>query len=93
MTRDQRQKIKKRYGMTQDDYESMLRDQDGACAICTNVQDERTQKQRLFMIDHCHTHGHVRGLLCISCNTRLGGLEDASWFQRAQDYLNRRGKQ
>lgn len=92
MTSDQKQKLKKRYQMTPEEYQGLLEDQNGTCAICTKVADNRTQKQRLMMIDHCHTHGHVRGLLCISCNTRLGGLEDASWFQKAQDYLERRGK-
>lgn len=93
MTSDQKQKLKKRYKLTPEKYQELLEDQNGNCAICTKVADARSTKQRLMMVDHCHTHGHVRGLLCISCNTRLGGLEDASWFQRAQDYLNRRGKQ
>ena len=38
-------------------------------------------------IDHCHTTGKVRGLLCHRCNTRLGGLDDKQWRDAAFRYL------
>lgn len=90
MTPHARQKLKRRYRITMEEYQELLEKQGGACGLCSNVRDERTQKQRLLVVDHCHVTGDVRGLLCISCNTRLGGLEDQPWFERAQSYLRRR---
>jgi len=59
-----------RYGLTLDDYNQMLRRQNGACAICKKPQEET----RLY-VDHCHTTHHVRALLCPKCNTTVGQLE------------------
>jgi hypothetical protein len=58
------------YGMTLEDYDVMLAQQDGACAIC-----RRKPKERL-VVDHCHATGQVRGLLCAKCNTGLGLYQD-----------------
>jgi hypothetical protein len=59
--------------------------QDGRCAICGRKTD------RLF-VDHCHTRGHVRGLLCQTCNTFLGWYEKkADTILRFQAYLEDRG--
>jgi len=46
--------------------------QDGRCAICECKQSENRQ----FAIDHDHTTGHIRGLLCGRCNTMLGFARD-----------------
>jgi hypothetical protein len=58
------------YGLTQADYELMYADQEGKCAICT-----RTNGDKAFHVDHCHTTNKVRGLLCHQCNWYLGTLE------------------
>src|SRR5229473_1054186 len=58
------------YGLTAQDLERMLIEQDGACAICT-----RRPALRLC-IDHCHATQKVRGLLCDNCNIALGLLDD-----------------
>jgi hypothetical protein len=60
-----------------------LRDmQAGCCAICHECGGEE------LVIDHCHETGHVRGLLCIGCNTGLGLLGDSSGLiGQAYDYL------
>jgi hypothetical protein len=58
------------YRMTLEDYDVMLAQQDGACAIC-----RRKPKERL-VVDHCHATGQVRGLLCAKCNSGLGFYQD-----------------
>lgn len=61
----------KRYGITTDDYTRMFEEQDGACAIC-----KRPPTDKRLAIDHCHTTGKVRGLLCGPCNVSLGQFGD-----------------
>ena len=75
--------IKKKYGINEDQYQSLLLKQQGVCAICQRYQ----RKQRLS-IDHSHRTGIVRGLLCTRCNRNIGRFFD-SWqmLQRAADYL------
>lgn len=61
-----------RYGITLKEYEEMEKKQEGRCAIC-----EGKQKKKLH-VDHCHTTGKVRGLLCNRCNLGIGQLGDTS---------------
>lgn len=75
----------KKYGITADDYMKMLEEQDYRCAICG-----RSPKNRRLNIDHCHKRGHVRGLLCFSCNYGLGFFFDKiASFEKAVEYLKR----
>lgn len=60
--------LKYRYGLTVDQYEKMVEDQDGRCKICT-------RESKLF-VDHCHETGKIRGLLCNPCNAGMGYLQD-----------------
>jgi hypothetical protein len=62
----------KRYGITLEQYEKMYAKQNGVCKICKNPCVTRN----LLSVDHCHTTGKVRGLLCVKCNTALGMLND-----------------
>jgi len=71
-----------RYGLTPEAFDAMLVKQGGACAICT----EALSAPR---VDHCHTTGKVRGLLCHACNIRLSGLEDAEFQRAARAYLDK----
>lgn len=78
---DKRRRLKSKYGITEEAVEAMREAQGGRCAIC-----ER-KTTRLF-VDHCHTKGHVRGLLCQTCNTFLGWYEKkADTILRFQAYL------
>ena len=56
-----------------DDYEKMLAAQGGGCAICGTTD---TSPWSCFCVDHDHTSGEVRGLLCRACNTCIGQAED-----------------
>jgi hypothetical protein len=73
---------RKRYGITLRDYEAMLAKQGGACAICGSRA--AGPKQQAFAVDHCHDTLTVRGLLCITCNAKLGWLW---WFERYRDRI------
>ncbi len=59
------------YGITLEDYDRMLEAQQGCCAICSS----KPEMKRLA-VDHNHSTGKVRGLLCDLCNRALGLLKD-----------------
>lgn len=63
----------KYYGLTVKQYDSMLQQQNGCCAICGRYWS--AFKKRLH-IDHDHMTNKVRGLLCTNCNTAIGLLND-----------------
>jgi hypothetical protein len=65
----QRNRILAKYGLTLEDYNKMLREQDGVCAICS-------RRQNPLHVDHNKRTGEVRGLLCMPCNTGLGFFGD-----------------
>lgn len=85
--------LKKRYGITADQYRSMWDAQGGCCAICGNPEktmDPRFKGIRRLAVDHCHKTGKVRGLLCYLCNNGMGKLgEDPRVLRAAADYLER----
>lgn len=74
---------KSKYGIEPQEYKRMVESQKGACAICSEQMGERPH------IDHDHETGFVRELLCSGCNSRLSGLENASFMERAIAYLEK----
>lgn len=82
-------KTPSKYGITNDIYLAMVASQNGKCAICGNesLPTKHRGKGKLY-IDHDHTTGIVRGLLCARCNTGIGFLkDDCAILQNAIDYL------
>ena len=76
-----------RYGLTVADYDRMLAEQGGGCAICGSTEGGRGDAH--LVVDHDHTTGKVRGLLCHACNTGIGLFNDsASLTLSATQYLN-----
>jgi hypothetical protein len=74
--------LKKKYGIDQNGYMQLFKKQNGKCAICQKTQS------RAFDVDHCHSTGKVRGLLCTSCNRMLGHAhDDVSKLKAAIEYL------
>ncbi|MFN2503529.1 MAG: endonuclease VII domain-containing protein, partial [Acidimicrobiales bacterium] len=59
--------LKRKYGLSLEEYDAMLADQGGGCAICQRSADP---------VDHDHGTGLIRGLLCFTCNNALGDFED-----------------
>lgn len=81
----QRERLFKKYGITQQQYEEILKSQNGCCAICKTKKNGRKKN---FVIDHDHNTGTVRGLLCTQCNAGLGNFKDSPiLLRKAKDYL------
>lgn len=71
-----------RYKITIEDYNKMLKEQDGVCAIC------KMKSKKKLHVDHCHVFLKVRGLLCGSCNRGLGMFkENPVILQKAINYI------
>jgi len=66
-------KIRREFGLTQEEYERMLKVQAGVCILCGKDGVETGRKR--LAIDHCHATGLIRGLLCGLCNRQLGWVE------------------
>lgn len=74
----------KTYGLTEQDIKELYVKHNAACAIC--FEPETSDKK--LCIDHCHSTGKVRGLLCATCNLMLGKAGDcAERLSRAVVYL------
>lgn len=74
----------KRYGITQEQFNKMLIDQNNMCKICEN-EFKNTKDTH---IDHCHDSNKIRGLLCNSCNIALGQFNDnIEFMENAIKYL------
>lgn len=63
-----------RYGITYEEYEVFVKLQDGVCKICKKFKPSKRFSH--LSVDHCHKTSKVRGLLCSSCNAKLGWLEN-----------------
>lgn len=75
-----------KYGMTSEQFEQRLNEQDGRCAICR-------EPDRKWCVDHDHTTGAVRSILCYCCNIAIGNLQDsAALASAAAGYLTKHGK-
>lgn len=75
-----------KYGITAAQYEQMLAEQGGKCAICGTKEEGRGYEW--LHVDHDHATGAVRGLLCALCNFGLGKFKDnPDWLRRAAEYV------
>ena len=86
--------LKQRYGMSLDEYHSIIANQNFACPIC-QVEISETlgyKGKRLVVVDHNHDTGEVRGILCSMCNMMLGhARESTDILYKAIVYLSERG--
>lgn len=71
--------LKARFGITIEDYDAMFVAQGGRCGIC----DRPPRPERRLAVDHDHSTGDIRGLLCTPCNREL------RYFDGHPDYLER----
>ena len=77
--------LKMRYGITLAQYEELCDAQRGRCLVC------KDDNERL-VVDHCHTSGKIRGLVCGPCNLALGQAKnDPARLVALAKYLWRRG--
>lgn len=71
-----------KYGLTLEQFDALLLRQDNACAICS-------RRHVTLCVDHDHSTGEVRGILCRKCNALLGQVDDdPNLLARAIQYLN-----
>jgi hypothetical protein len=86
-----RHHLKKSYGLTVAEYEKILKEQGGVCAICNKPERMKREGKALRMpVDHDHLTGKLRGLLCHTCNRAIGLLQDdVIVLRRAISYLLR----
>ncbi len=77
--------LKKHYGITLEQFEAMSQAQDNKCGICLQEVNEihKSGRQMPLTVDHCHSTGKVRGLLCGGCNRGLGDFKDNIDFLKA----------
>lgn len=77
------------YDINEVNYAQLLKEQSGVCAICGKEETRKTKYGQVarLSVDHCHESGRVRGLLCQSCNVKLGSLSDPQWLTKALGYL------
>lgn len=74
---------RRKYGLSHDEFLSMVEKQKGQCAICMVVMDSP-------VVDHNHLTGKIRGLLCHNCNVAIGLFADSAFFiERALEYISR----
>lgn len=79
-------RLRKEYGISLEEYNRVLVKQGGVCAICKTSCSRGTN----LVVDHDHTSGKVRGLLCRLCNLAIGNLRDqTNLCLMAAQYLRR----
>jgi hypothetical protein len=77
-------RLRTTYGVSVEQFEQMEAAQGGVCAICSKPNKNGWK----LAVDHCHSTGVIRGLLCSSCNLAIGALGDTSeMLERAIAYL------
>lgn len=75
------------YGITIEDYNNMLREQNYKCYLCGREHVDSLDGQKKLVIDHCHETGKVRKLLCKKCNTTLGLFENEATKNKFLNYI------
>lgn len=76
-------RLKREFGVDLDWYDATVVLQGGVCAIC-----RRKDEARSLSVDHCHSSGVLRGLLCRTCNLMLGSAkDDPAILESAKLYL------
>lgn len=61
-----------KYGITYEEFHAMIDAQDNVCSIC-----KKSNGRQVLYVDHDHKTGRIRGLLCHTCNTFLGRIDDS----------------
>lgn len=80
----------KKYGLEWAEYLRIRSEQNACCAICHRPEDDNRHEQ--LYVDHCHSTGQTRSLLCQKCNFMIGQADDdPSILQKAIDYLKHHG--
>jgi nitrate/TMAO reductase-like tetraheme cytochrome c subunit len=85
--RQRKYTVKKLYGISQEEIDQLMKNQDSLCAICEKLI-AFDGKNTGANVDHCHTTNKVRGILCSSCNLGIGRFnDDITMLFKAINYL------
>ena len=80
--------VLRKYGMTLAEKKKMQDEQGNKCKICLQEFNDKVAS----CVDHCHTTGNIRGLLCRQCNVGLGNFQDNPLaLIKAAEYLEEAG--
>ena len=78
---DRRDRLRRKYGLTEVGLSEIIKAQNGKCALCFRSVE--------LVVDHCHKSGKVRSLLCHRCNISLGWIEShPGIIERIQQYVD-----
>lgn len=81
------------YGISLEEYNAKLKEQGGCCAICRNPERKLSKgglEMQPLCVDHNHTTGKIRGLLCSGCNLAIGNMkENIDYLLSAVTYLRK----
>jgi hypothetical protein len=89
-----RHRLKKRYGMTPEQFYELANAFDGKCFICQremiipNKVTRPVRHGRCAVVDHDHKINEVRGVICNNCNRAIGFLSDSGMLHRAKVYID-----
>jgi len=84
---DRKIHLRRKFGMSLDQYNNLFRKQSGKCAIC---EAHQSSLKVSLSVDHNHNTGTLRGLLCTQCNFALGAMrEDKDSIKAMITYLER----
>lgn len=87
------QEAARRYNITVGEILNLREEQGNRCAICGTHADDiehASFSTNPLVVDHCHSGGHVRGLLCPTCNAGLGHfMDNPEYLLKAAAYLQR----
>jgi hypothetical protein len=88
---DKDYQLRYKFNITLDDYNVLLEEQGGVCAVCKKppgVVGTGNNSRGTLAVDHDHTAGTYRGLLCTNCNTGIGSFfDDPVLLENAAAYL------
>lgn len=85
--KDRKNMLKRFWNMSLEEYDSMLLKQNGTCAFCEKTE---SNPHKRLCIDHCHTTGKIRGLLCDNHNRAMGLFKDSiEDLEKAIEYLKK----
>lgn len=77
--------LRKTFGISYDEYMVMWKEQGGVCFVCKQPQVKR---RKYLDVDHDHSTGAIRGLLCEPHNQAIGMFKDnPAWLRAAADYI------
>jgi len=80
--------IERNYGMNKEQFLEFFASQKNKCKLCSRELQEK------WCVDHCHTTGKIRGVLCYACNSGIGHLqEDPEILRKAIDYVQMHTKE